>query len=150
MSRPFDASSDGMVLGEGAGAIVLESYEHAKARGAKMWSELIGSGSTMVGPRGERDYLQIATEKSMDKALQSAGSRLPAQWHLHAHGLSQSQADASEAKAISTHLTGSRQSVPVVAGKSYYGNLGAGSAAIEMVLSMLALEHNSLFLCATW
>ncbi|MCC6507662.1 MAG: beta-ketoacyl-[acyl-carrier-protein] synthase family protein [Pirellulaceae bacterium] len=145
MSRPFDESSDGMVLGEGAGALVLESHKHAQARGAKIWGEILGAGSAMVGPRGDRDFLEMAISLALGKALDQAGDRLPASWHVHAHGLSVAQCDASEAGAISQQLKRLGVSAPVVAGKSYYGNLGAGSGAIELVLSMLAMEHGRLF-----
>ena len=145
MSRPFDASSDGMVLGEGAGAIVLESRASAEARGAKIWGELLGAGSAMVGPRGDRDFLRMAVGIALHKALEQAESQLPKQWHLHAHGLSCPQTDASEALAIAEELKQRSADVPVVASKSYFGNLGAGTAAIELVLSMLALEHGKIF-----
>jgi 3-oxoacyl-[acyl-carrier-protein] synthase II len=145
MSRPFDASSDGMVLGEGAGAIVMESRAHAEARGAKIWGELIGSGGAMAGPRGDRDYLQMAVASALGKALAEAQPRLPARWHVHAHGLSDPQTDASEASAIGAELRKRGADMPVVAAKSYFGNLGAGSAAIELVLSMLAMERGVLF-----
>ena len=145
MSRPFDASSDGMVLGEGAGAVVLESAAHAAARGAKVWGRLISTGSSMVGPRDGRDYLQMAVSAALGLALDRAGQELPAQWHVHAHGLSDPAGDASEAKAISEHLSRFGSTAPVVAAKSYYGNLGAGSAAVEIALSLLALEHGQLF-----
>lgn len=145
MSRPFDASSDGMVLGEGAGAIVLESRQHAEARGAKIWGEIVGTGSAMVGPRGDRDFLRMAVSTALHKALERAHDRLPNRWHLHAHGLSSPAADASEALAIADELQRHRVDVPVTAAKSYFGNLGAGTAAIELILSMLALEHGTLF-----
>ncbi len=145
MSRPFDASSDGMVLGEGAGAIVLESASHAAARGAKVWGQLIATGSSMVGPRDGRDYLQLAISKALALGLERAGNELPALWHVHAHGLSDPASDASEAKAIAEQLGARGVKAPVTAGKSYYGNLGAGSAAIEIALSLMALESGQLF-----
>lgn len=145
MSRPFDASSDGMVLGEGAGAVVLESAAHAAARGAKVWGRLLSTGSSMVGPRDGRDYLQMAVSAAFGLALDRAGQELPAQWHVHAHGLSDPAGDASEAKAISEQLERLGVKSPVMAAKSYYGNLGAGSAAVEIALSLLALEHGQLF-----
>lgn len=145
MARPFDATSDGMVLGEGAGAIVIESRQHAEARGAKIWGELIGTGSAMAGPRGDRDYLQIAVAAALGKALEEAQPRMPAKWHVHAHGLSNPASDASEAKAIGAELKKRGSDAPVAAAKSYFGNLGAGTAAIELVLSLLALEHGKLF-----
>ena len=151
MSRPFDATSDGMVLGEGAGAVVLESLEHAVSRGARIWGEVIGYGAAMVGP-GEaagqppRDYLRSAVRQALQHSLRSAGERLPEQWHLHAHGLSSPTGDASEGQAISDVLDQTpTPAQAVVAAKSYFGNLGAGSAAVELICSLLALEHNQLF-----
>ncbi|MCA9133266.1 MAG: beta-ketoacyl-[acyl-carrier-protein] synthase family protein [Planctomycetales bacterium] len=146
MSRPFDRSSDGMVVGEGAGALMLESYEHARARGAKIWGEIIGSGAAMVGPAvdGGRDYLRQAVHLSLKSALAGAAERLPSRWHLHAHGLSTPQADSSEGLAIGDVLADFPQ-IPVTAAKSYFGNLGAGSGAVELICSLLALEHGQLF-----
>ncbi len=145
MSRPFDATSDGMVLGEGAGAIVLESAAHAAARGAKVWGRLLSTGSAMVGPRDGRDYLKMAVSSAMGLAIDRAGQELPTQWHVHAHGLSDPAGDASEARAISEQLKRAGAKAPVTAAKSYCGNLGAGSAAVEIALSLLALEHGQLF-----
>jgi len=145
MARPFDATSDGMVLGEGAGALVLESYAHAQARGAQVWGEILGGGSAMVGPQGNRDYIQMAVGLAMKKALDQAATRLPESWHVHAHGLSVPEHDASEAAAIAGELARRGVDAPVVAAKSYFGNLGAGSGAVEMVLSMLAMQHDRLF-----
>lgn len=145
MSRPFDQTSDGMVLGEGAGAIVIESRAHAEARGARIWGEILGAASSMAGPKGERDFLRMAVANALGKGIQEAGQRMPKNWHLHAHGLSHSQADGSEALAIAEVLSSAGGQVPVVAGKSYFGNLGAGSAAVELILSMKAMEHGQLF-----
>jgi len=154
MSRPFDASSDGMVLGEGAGALLLESHEHAQARGAKIWGEIIGYGAAMVGPSragkpsGEPEYehLRRAIRLALREGLASAGDRLPADWHLHAHGLSSPVADTAEGLAISDVLNENGQSsIPVVAAKSLFGNLGAGSGAVELICSLLAIEHKQLF-----
>ena len=152
MSRPFDSTSDGMVLGEGAGALLLESYDHAQRRGAKIWGEIIGYGSSMVGPTAgtakdaatPRDYLRQAIRLALQAGVKSAGDRLPDTWHLHAHGLSSPAADAAEAAAIADIL-GDFPDVPVVAAKSLFGNLGAGSAAVELICSLLALEHDQLF-----
>ncbi len=151
MSRPFDVSSDGMVLGEGAGAVLLESYERAQARGAKIWGEIIGCGSAMVGPLASgsaapRDHLREAIRLALRGGLASAAERMPSTWHLHAHGLSSPAADASEARAISDVLgEADYGSMSVVAAKSLFGNLGAGSGAVELICSLLALEHQQLF-----
>lgn len=144
MSRPFDATCDGMVLGEGAGALMLESLEHASARGAKIWGEIVAEGAAMAGPREGRDYLRDAIRGALGSALMAAGDRLPTQWHLHAQGLSDPEADASEGWAIGDILEG-KKNIPVTAAKSYFGNLGAGSAAVEIICSLLALERGELF-----
>lgn len=145
MSSPYDQRSSGMVLGEGAGAIIIESLEHAQARGAKIWGEVLGAGSAMVGPRDERDNMRQAVASAFSKALADAGSRLPAAWHVHAHGLSNPATDASEAAAIGDVLRQAGVDAPVVAAKSYFGNLGAGSAAVELALSLMAFQHGHLF-----
>jgi 3-oxoacyl-[acyl-carrier-protein] synthase II len=146
MSRPFDLSADGMVLGEGAGAVMLESWQHAQARGAKIWGELVGQGSAMVGPREGRDYLSESLWGALSSAWQRARGRLEGQtWHLHAHGQSSRGPDDSEALAIARLLSQAGQAAPVTAAKSYFGNLGAGGAAVEFVCSLLALERQTLF-----
>ena len=174
MSRPFDKSSDGMVLGEGAGAVLLESYDFARARGAKIWGEVIGCGAAMVGPMAglkagglkaggcnvgrqvhadrqagdgvQRDYLREAIRLALRAGLASAAGRLPSSWHLHAHGYSSPAVDASEGLAIGDVLaSGKYGAVPVVAAKSLFGNLGAGSAAVELICSLLAIENQQLF-----
>ncbi len=136
-----------MVLGEGAGALMLESLEHAQARGAKIWGEIIGHGAAMVGPTvAERDYLRESLRTALQATLRSCGPSLPSEWHLHAHGQSTPQADVSEALAIADVLAATgNPSAPVVAAKSYFGNLGAGSAAVEIIASLLALERGRLF-----
>tara|TARA_R110002095_G_scaffold56431_1_gene48366 strand:+ start:65 stop:874 length:810 start_codon:yes stop_codon:yes gene_type:complete len=146
MSRPFDATCDGMVAGEGAGAVLLESWEHAEARGAKIWGEIIGQGASMVGPSRPpaRDFYRLAVAASLRAALRSAGDRLPQHWHLHAHGLSSPEQDQSESLAIGEVLK-PHGAIPVTAAKSYFGNLGAGSGAVEFISSLLALEHGTLF-----
>lgn len=145
MSRPFDSSCDGMVLGEGAGAVMLESLDHAQSRGAKIWGEVAGSASSMAGPQENRDYMKLTIFNSLRSTVQRASNRLGQDWHLHAQGLSDPQVDASEAAAISELFEQLGYSVPVAAAKSYFGNLGAGGAAVELICSLLALEHGQLF-----
>ncbi|MCA9127820.1 MAG: beta-ketoacyl-[acyl-carrier-protein] synthase family protein [Planctomycetales bacterium] len=144
MARPFDRTCDGMVLGEGAGAVILESWEMAQARGATIWGEVIGHGSAMFGPSPDgRDYIRMAVRNSLQSAIRSAPN-MPRQWHVHAHGIGIPQADQSEALAIGDVLQG-LGTIPVTTAKSYTGNLGAGSAALELACSILALKHNALF-----
>ena len=152
MCRPFDQSSDGTVVGEGAGALMLESLASAEARGAKIWGEVIGAGAAMVGPHAAgdtRDYLRMAARTSLAAAIRSAGDRLPEAWHIHAQGMGSPEVDKSEALAIgddlAEHAGAQAGELPVTAAKSYFGNLGAGGAAVELISSLLALQHNQLF-----
>ena len=150
MSRPFDSARDGSVLGEGAGALVLESFENAVRRGAKIWGEVIGGvgssvGSTLAGKA--RDFVRIATKNVVSGLIskgKTAGLHLGAgNCHVHACGKSEVAADCSEAKGIQDGFGGEK--ITVTAAKSYFGNLGAGSAAVEIVASCLALDRQLLF-----
>lgn len=149
MSRPFDVRRDGTVLGEGAGALVLESLEHAVARGAKIWGEVVcGVGSAVGLADGQdRDFVRMATKNVLSGLMAkaaAAGIDLDGEaWHIHACAKSEIDGDRSEAQGIRDSL-GDRK-VPVAAAKSYFGNLGAGCAAVEIVASCLALEKQSLF-----
>ena len=150
ISRPFDLTRDGSVLGEGAGALLLESLEHAMARGAKIWGEIVGGFGSAVGGvlHGKtRDSIRIATKNVLGALMTKAskvGLDLNSQdWHIHACAKSEVHGDRSEAVGISDAIAGKR--VPVTAAKSYFGNLGAGSGAVEIVASCLALENQQLF-----
>jgi 3-oxoacyl-[acyl-carrier-protein] synthase II len=145
MCRPFDSGSDGMVVGEGAGALMLESFEHATARGATIWGEIVGSGAAMVGPSGGRDSLRMAVASALRGSLRTGRERLGERWHLHAHGLSTPAPDASEALGIADVISEFGDAVSVTSAKSYFGNLGAGAGAVELICSLLALKHKKLF-----
>jgi 3-oxoacyl-[acyl-carrier-protein] synthase II len=145
MCRPFDTSRDGMVVGEGAGALMLESFEHATARGAKIWGEIVGQGAAMVGPQPGRDALRMAVAGALGAAIRTGSERLGKSWHVHAHGLSTPAADASEALGIADVIGPLGDGISVTSAKSYFGNLGAGAAAVELICSLLALEHKRLF-----
>lgn len=143
--RPFDLNRQGMVLGEGAGAIVIEELSSAKARGATIHGEVLSSATSAVaGPR-----LMANREQAMRNVLQavlhSAGAGVNDIGHLHAHGLSTRTCDIDEARAIQSVFTGRATPLPVTAAKSYFGNLGAGSGMIELIASLLAVRNDSLF-----
>ncbi len=137
--RPFDRDRDGMVAGEGAGAVVLESRAHAEARGAKILARVLGFGSTFAAPRrGEADA--TAARRAMEAALRDADVSPPDIGHVNASGLSTIQHDRTEAEAIAA-LFGD---VPVTAPKSLFGNLGASTGAVELAASLLAIEEGRL------
>jgi 3-oxoacyl-[acyl-carrier-protein] synthase II len=131
-----------MVIGEGAGTIIVESLEHALARGATIFAEIVGHSSAAAADRrGVADY-QAAFANAINAALDSAECGPEQIGHIHAHGLSTQTADAAEARAISDVFG---QRTPVTAAKSYMGNLGAGSGMVELISSILALREKTLF-----
>ena len=143
--RPFDARRTGMVAGEGAVAVVLEERQHAQARGAEIFGEVLGFGSSLVvDDNSVADHAQ-ALVNAMQQALASAGGDIAEVGHLHAHGSGARHGDLQEARAIS-EVFGTRASpIPVTAAKSYFGNLGAASGLAELVASLLAIRHGPLF-----
>ncbi len=143
--KPFDKNRSGMVLGEGAGAVVLESLESAQKRDATILGEITGSGSSAVmNAQGVGDLRQ-ACAIAMRQALRNAQLAPEAVGHVHAHGVSTSRSDAEEAQAIAQVFGTRREPVPVTAAKSYLGNSGAACGVIELIASVLALEHRQLF-----
>jgi 3-oxoacyl-[acyl-carrier-protein] synthase II len=139
-SRPWDKDRDGFVLGEGAGVMVLEEYEHAKARGAKIYAELAGFGMSadaghmtapnMDGPR-----------RAMVSALQNAGVNADAVDYLNAHGTSTPLGDLNETNAIKAALGDHAKKTVVNSTKSMTGHLLGGAGGIESVFTVLALHH---------
>jgi 3-oxoacyl-[acyl-carrier-protein] synthase II len=143
-SRPFDLARAGMVLGEGAGAIVLEEHEHARARGAKIYGEVLSGGSSVVVDRNLVAQRGAAIENAIRHALRSAGLAPADVGHIHAHGLGTRSCDQQEARAIAKVWGKKSDRVPVTAAKSYFGNLGAGGGIVELIASILALEQGNL------
>lgn len=144
-SRPFDRDRTGMVLGEGAGAVVLEERGRAERRGAEIYAEVLGTAcSASVGPRlvARRGEALATVLTSVLKATEVAPDSLG---HIQAHGLSTRSCDAEEAQAIGGVLRGAVEKVPVTAGKSYFGNLGAGSGMVELIAGVLSLRHGRLY-----
>ncbi len=143
--RPFDKHRAGMVLGEGAGAVILESLDSAVARGARILAEVIGSGSSAVMTKDGVGNLRAATQIALKQTLRSARLDPGAVGHVHAHGISTSRSDAEEALAIDELFGARRTPVPVTAVKSYLGNAGAACGVIELIASVLAMQHDKLF-----
>lgn len=136
-SRPFDADRDGMVNGEGAGAIVLEERRHAESRGATILARFAGAASVFGHPGGSESACRDTTERSIIQALSSAGVEADNVGFVVANGLSTQKEDAAEAAAIAAVL----QATPVTALKSYFGNLGSGTSTVEAIGGVLALHH---------
>ena len=141
-SRPFDKDRDGFVLGEGAGVMVLEEYEHAKARGAKIYAELAGFGMSadaghmtapsMDGPR-----------RAMMSALNNAGLTADAVNYVNAHGTSTPLGDVNETHAIKAALGDAAKRAVINSTKGATGHLLGGAGGLESVFTVLAL-HNQI------
>ena len=142
-SRPFDAERNGFVIGEGAGVIVLESLEHAKARGAQILAEVVGYGMTCDAhhitsptPGG------VGGAEAMRLALKDARLEPEAVDYVNAHGTSTQANDSNETSAIKSALGDWAYRIPVSSTKSMTGHLLGGSGGIEAVAAVLAIKHN--------
>ncbi len=144
-SRPFDRDRRGMVLGEGAAVLILEELSHAERRGARIRAELVGHAAGAAVDRGGIGRRRSALGRVVRTALAAAGIDSADLGHIHAYGASTVTGDRDEAAALSDALAAASQRVPVVAAKSHFGNLGAGSGLVECVASILALERGELF-----
>lgn len=143
--RPFDLNRSGMVIGEGAGAIVLEELGAAQARGATILGEIVGHASSTAVTRNGVGRGDVAVANVLHQALRSSGLSPDAVGHIHAHGLSTRKSDAEEAQGIRAVFGHRAVPVPVTAAKSYFGNLGAASGLVELIASLLALRSGRLF-----
>jgi len=144
MSRPFDLDRTGMVIGEGSGAVILEELQNAESRGAKIYGEIIGCGSSSVVAHGCVGQTGKALQNAIQMALRSSGITPDQVGHVHAHGLSTRAGDAEESRALQSIFADRSSSVPVVAIKSNFGNLGAGSGSVELIASLIALREKTL------
>jgi 3-oxoacyl-[acyl-carrier-protein] synthase II len=144
-ARPFDLDRRGMVLGEGAGAVVLEALHSAQKRGAAIYGEVVAAASSAVLNRNFVPHCEQALVNVMRAALREAGIAPDRIGHIHAHGLGTRGGDAEEARAIRQVFGEHADRIPVTAAKSYFGNLGAGSGVVELIASVLALRNNRLF-----
>lgn len=141
-SRPFDATRDGFVLGEGAGALVLEEYEHAKARGAKIYAEFVGGGLSsdayhMTAPHPEG----IGVVAVMENCLQNAGLKPEDVDAINTHGTSTPLGDVAELKAISKVFGEHAKTININSTKSMTGHLLGAAGAIEAISSILSMKH---------
>jgi len=139
-SRPWDKGRDGFVLGEGAGVLVLEEYEHAKARGAKIYAEVAGFGMSadafhMTAPDVD------GPRRSMVAALRNAGVSADEVQYLNAHGTSTPLGDINETNAIKAAFGDPARQMVVNSTKSKTGHLLGGAGGIESVFTVLAVHH---------
>ncbi len=139
-SRPWDKDRDGFVLGEGSGVLVLEEYEHARARGARIYAELIGFG--MSGDAFHMTAPDVdGPRRSMVNALRDAGVNADQVNYLNAHGTSTPLGDVNETNAIKAALGDAARRVVVNSTKSMTGHLLGGAGGIESVFTVLAIHH---------
>lgn len=142
-SRPWDRDRDGFVLGEGAGVLVLEEYEHAKKRGAKIYAELVGFGMT-----GDAHHITMPNasgpSRSMKAALRNAEINPADVQYLNAHGTSTPAGDLNETQAIKEAFGAHAKNLVVSSTKSMTGHLLGGAGGVESVFTVLALHHQTV------
>lgn len=141
-SRPFDSTRDGFVLGEGGGALILEEYEHAKARGAKIYAKVLGGGLSsdahhMTAPHPEG----VGVVTVMENCLRDAGLKPEDVDHINTHGTSTPLGDVAELKAISKVFGDHAKNININSTKSMTGHLLGAAGAVEAISVILAMEH---------
>ena len=142
-SRPFDATRDGFVLGEGAGALILEDYDYAKKRGAKIYAEVVGGGMSsdayhMTAPHPDG----IGVERVMINCLNDAGMTADQVDTINTHGTATPLGDVAELKAIRNVFGNHTENININSTKSMTGHLLGAAGAIEAIASILAMKNN--------
>lgn len=143
--RPFDENRDGFVMGEGAGVLVLEEYEHAKARGAKMYAEVVGYGMSsdayhITAPSPEAE----GGSKAMSEAIRDAGIKPEDVQYINAHGTSTPLNDMLETKAIRRVFGEHADKLAVNSSKSMIGHLLGGAGGVEAVITALSIHEGKI------
>jgi 3-oxoacyl-[acyl-carrier-protein] synthase II len=144
-SRPFDMGRDGFVLGEGAASLILEEYEHAKKRGARIYAELAGFSATadayhITAPKEDG----VGPARAMTLAVKDAGLDLTEIQYVNAHGTSTPYNDAIETTAIKLAFGSHAQNLAINSTKSMIGHLLGGAAAVEMVVTALSIKNQTV------
>ncbi|MCJ8210182.1 beta-ketoacyl-ACP synthase II [Mucilaginibacter sp. RS28] len=141
-SRPFDVDRDGFVMGEGAGALILEEYEHAVKRGAKIYGEVLGAAMTADAYHMTATHPEgIGAVKAMQLALAEAQVTIEQLDYLNMHATSTPVGDLSEAKAVATLTNHQKNNLWLGASKSMTGHLLGAAGAIEAILCLKAIEN---------
>ena len=141
-SRPFDGARNGFVLGEGAAFLILEEWDKAHARGARIYAELAGEGNTLSSYRITDSHPNgDGAIQALERALKDAGVRASDVDYINAHGTSTKMNDLSETNAIKAVFGERAYKLPVSSSKSQTGHLIAAAGALEAVISVLAIQH---------
>ncbi len=139
--RPFDFEREGAVVGEGAASFMVESYEHAVARGAEIYAEILGTGAGCDGRGAANEAAGLGLVRAMESALRQSGVRPDELGHINAQGKSTQPDDIVEARAYHRVLGDYIMNVPVTALKSYVGHFDAGAGAVELAGTLLSLKN---------
>lgn len=139
--RPFDFEREGAVVGEGAASFMVESYDHAVARGAEIYAEILGTGAGCDGNGAANEASGLGLVRAMEAALRQSGVRPDELGHINAQGKSTQPDDIVEARAYHRVLGDYVMNIPVTALKSYVGHFDAGAGAVELAGTLLSLKN---------
>lgn len=142
--RPFDVTRDGTVVGEGAAALVIERYEHAVRRGARIYGEVLSVGAGCDGSGWCNGTGGLGVTRAVQAALRRSGLKPQDIGHINAHGKSTQRDDLVEARGYHWAMGDAIHRIPVTAMKSYFGHFDAGAGAVELAGTVLSLHHGIL------